>query len=512
MKNILIKLTLSLFLLSVVATSCDKGFEELNVNPTKANEIDPAFQFTYVLLQTSGERYENWRAVLIYSSTMIQHLAALPTYWSGDKYLYNAGYAASLFDRAYNNQVRDIVDLKYSLEKKMAEGEQVANLLAAVKIWRSVIFLRLTDLYGDIPYSEAGLGFLEGITKPKYDPQSEIYADMISEINEALSMFDAGQPTFGSADIIYGGDIDKWKKFGNSLLLRLGMRMSEVDAGTAQSTVSKALSGGIMAGMDDSAFIPHTDGPEGINRNGIGEVWLADGSQHMSKTFVDWMRNHGDPRLEILGSVPAGTPQKGLPNGYDATTIKEHPDTELESDGTVNMDQFSDVNPVLVTTASPMMIMSYAESELLAAEAAVRGWGGGDAETHYNNGVRAGIQQWGEIYDASTAVDDAAVDAYLAANPFDGSMQMVGEQLWAATFMNEYEAYNNYRRLGIPALVEVEYPDALPVTGGHMPRRLVYPQSEAAFNGDNLNAALSNQGINETDFGKILNYPVWWDK
>ena len=169
MKNILKKLSLLFLLLAVGFQSCDDGFEELNVNPTQANSIDPGFQMTYIQLQTSGERYENWRAVLIYSSTMMQHLAALPTYWSGDKYLYNAGYAASLFDRAYNNQVRDIVDLKSSLEQKQAEGEEVDNLLAVTKIWRAVIFMRLTDLYGDIPYSEAGLGFIEGITKPRYD-------------------------------------------------------------------------------------------------------------------------------------------------------------------------------------------------------------------------------------------------------------------------------------------------------------------------------------------------------
>lgn len=511
MKNILKKLSLLFILLAVGFQSCDDGFEELNVNPTQANEIDPGFQMTYIMLQTSGERYENWRAVLIYSSTMMQHLAALPTYWSGDKYLYNAGYASSLFDRAYNNQVRDIVDLKNSLERKMANGESVSNLLAVAKIWRAVIFMRLTDLYGDIPYSEAGLGFIEGITKPKYDAQEFIYTDMIAEIQAALNMFDASQPTFGSADIIYGGDIDQWTKFGNSLLVRLGMRLSEVDAATAEDVVNKAAAGAVMEVVSDAAFVPHSDGPEGINRNGIGEVWLADGNQHLSKTFVDWMRDHGDPRLDIFSVVPAGTDHKGLPNGYDATTIKDHPDTELDGEGNVDMNQFSDVNPVLVTTAVPMMFQSAAEVQLLLAEAAVRGWVNGDAATYYENGVRAAMKQWGDIYDPSTAIDDAAIDDYLANNPFDGTLKMIGEQYWAATFMNEYETYNNFRRTGFPELVPVQYEAALPVTNGQIPRRLVYPQSEAGINGDNLNEAISRQGL-PADFASMLNIPVWWDK
>lgn len=511
MKNILKKISLLILLLAVGFQSCDEGFEELNVNPTQANEIDPGFQLTYVQLQTSGERYENWRAVLIYSSTMMQHLAALPGYWSGDKYLYNAGYASSLFDRAYNNQVRDIVDLNNNLENKKADGEAVDNLLAVAKIWKAVIFMRLTDLYGDIPYSEAGRGFIDGITKPKYDAQEAIYADMIQEIQEAVGMLNAGQPTFGSADLIYGGDVDKWIKFGNSLLVRLGMRLSEADAATAQDVVSKAVGGPVMEDLTDAAFVPHTDGPDGINRNGIGEVWLADGNQHLSKTFVDWMRDNGDPRLDIFSVVPAGTDHKGLPNGFDATTIKDHPEVELDMDGNVNMDTYSDVNPVLVTTASPMMFQSTAEVQLLLAEAAVRGWVNSDAQTHYENGVRAAMKQWGEFYDGSTAIDDAAIDAYLQANPFDGTLKQIGEQYWAATFMNEYEAYNNWRRTGFPELVPVQYPAALPITNGEIPRRLVYPQSEAGVNADNLNEAIARQGL-PTDFASMLNIPVWWDK
>ena len=512
MKNLILKSIFSFLLVALVFNSCDDGFEELNVNPTQANEIDPGFQFTYVQLRTSGERYENWRAVLIYSSTMMQHLAALPGYWSGDKYLYNAGYASSLWDRAYRNQVLDIEDLYNRLQ---GDAENV-NLFAAVRIWRAVIYQRLTDLYGDIPYSEAGKGFIEGNVKPKYDTQEFIYTDMLNEISQAVSSFDASKPTFGDADIVFQGDIDKWKKFGNSLLLRLGMRLSKVNPGEAQKWVSQAISSGVMTDLEDTAFVPHTAGPAGINQNGIGEVFQADGNQHLSRTFVEWMREMGDPRLNVLGVVPAGTEQMGLPNGFDATTILDEPLTngwvELNADGDIDFDKISDVNPVLVNIASPMMFQSYGEVELLLAEAAARGWSSGDAATHYANGIRAAMKQWGVIYDESTTIDDADIDAYLAANPYDATngLKQIGEQYWAATFLNEYEAYANWRRTGFPELVPVQYGPALPITNGNIPRRLVYPQSEAGVNGDNLNAAIANQGL-PTDFALMLNGRVWWD-
>ena len=513
MKNTIIKFTLSLLLVSMVLVSCDDGFEDLNVNPTQANEIDPGFQFTYVQLQTSGERYENWRAVLIYSSTMMQHLAALPGYWSGDKYLYNAGYASSLWDRAYSNQVRDIEDLYTRLQ---GDPESI-NLFAAVRIWRAVIDQRLTDLYGDIPYSEAGKGFIDGNVSPKYDTQEFIYMDMLNEISEAVSSFDSGAKTFGGADIVFGGNVDQWKKFGNSLMLRLGMRLSKVNPTEAQAWVTKAIAGGVMDDLSDTAFVPHTDGPSGVNNNGIGDVFAADGNQHLSRTFVEWMRERGDPRLDVFSSVPSGSAPMGLPNGYDATTILTDPVAngwvELDGDGNVDFTKISDVNPVLVTRASPMMFQSYAEVELLLAEAAVRGWGATGAADHYAKGIRAAMQQWGTMYDGSTMIDDATVDTYLANNPFDeaNGLKQIGEQYWAATFLNEYEAYANWRRTGFPELVPVQYDAALPITNGNIPRRLVYPQSEAGVNADNFNAAVANQGL-PTEFSQMLNFPVWWDK
>ncbi|TXB62049.1 SusD/RagB family nutrient-binding outer membrane lipoprotein [Phaeodactylibacter luteus] len=498
-KNILL---LAVALL-MTTTACDEGFGELNTNPNAANEINPKFQFTFIQLRTSGERYENWRASLIYSSMMMQHMAALCSYWTGDKYTYNAGYASSLFDRQYEQAVRDMQDLIVTLESGEA-GDQ--TMLGMARIWRVVIFHRLTDLYGDVPYFEAGKGFLEGVDRPTFDAQEAIYMDMLNELEQAVAQL--GEGGFEEADLIYGGNVDQWRRFGNSMMLRLGMRLSEVNASEAQKWVEKAIQGGTLQPGDD-AFIEHTNGPEGINMNGIGEVLdLANGSAgencpRISETFINWMKDHNDPRLTVIASPAVNTGEfTGLPNGLDNTTILDNPTgTDIED--------FSRVNQAIVRVSSPMMFMTVAEAELLQAEAAVRGWGASDAAGHYANGVRAAMKRW-EVYDASLAISDADIDAYLAANPFDSgdAMRQIGEQYWAATFLNEYETFANWRRTGYPELTPVNYPGN--VTGGTIPVRLVLPQGELSVN-PNMQAALNNQSLG-TDFATHMTIPVWWDR
>jgi hypothetical protein len=497
------KFVLLLAAMLMVQTSCDDGFAELNTDPNAAAEINPNFQFTWVQLRTSGGRYENWRAGLIYSSMMVQHMSALCGYWTGDKYTYNAGYASSLFDRAYPEQVKDVQDLIATLEKGEV-GDQ--TMLGMARIWRVVIFHRLTDLYGDIPYSEAGKGFLEGIDFPKYDSQADIYNDMLQELQEASAQLGSGG--FGGADLIYGGDVDQWKRLANSLTLRLGMRLSEVDPAAAADWVSKAVGGGVMNSQADDAYIQHTNGPEGVNMNGIGEVLdksngFGDDCPRLSATLVDWMTATGDPRLNVLGELPESGSgvHNGLPSGLDDNTIVDNPTGASLAD-------FSRINPLIVQVESPMFFMTYAETELLLAEAALKGWHSGNAEDHYNAGVRAAMKMWA-TYDGSLDIADGDIDAYLAANAFDGTEEAIGWQYWVATFLNEYEAFANWRRTGYPQLTPTTHPTS--VTGGVIPVRLVYPQGEAGGNPANFQEALDRQGLG-SDFANMLTVPVWWDK
>ena len=503
MKNYIKHIGVFVVLMLMVQTSCDDGFADINKNPQTAININPNFQFSWVQLRTSGGRYENWRAGLIYSSMMIQHMSAICNYWVGDKYLWNGGYSSSLFDRAFTEQVKDIQDLINTLESG-AQGDQ--TMLGMARIWRVVIFSRLTDLYGDIPYFEAGKGALEGIDRPAYDDQQTIYMDMLKELEEGIAQLGSGG--FGGADLLYGGDTDAWKRFGNSLMLRLAMRLSEVDAGTAESWAVKAINAGLMNSNADDAFIEHTNGPEGINRNGIGEVLdkangFGDDCPRLSATLVDWMLATGDPRMDIIGELPESGSgvHNGMPNGLDDATLLENPT------GT-SIQDFDRINPELVRVSSPMFFMTYAESELLSAESAVRGWGSGDAAQRYANGVRAAMHVYSH-YDPAYDISDADIDAYLGANPYDASdaMRQIGWQYWAVTLLNEYEAFSNYRRTGYPDIAPVNY--AGNITNGQVPVRLSYPGNAAGF--DPFEAALSAQGLGNDPIS-WMSAPVWWDK
>lgn len=507
--------TLILLIGVLVLQSCDEGFEELNVDPTKATEMDLSYKFPSAVLYASGQRYESWRANLIYSSTMIQHIANTETYWSGDKYLLNTAYAEAFWTAQYPQTVKSIEDMKYGLEQA---GDSSSVDYAIVRTLRVFEYQKLTDLYGDVPYSEAGKAFINGDLRPAYDPQEDIYADMLNELEESVAIFETGgSSSLGSADILYGGDIEKWRKWANSLMLRLAMRMTKVDEAAAQQWAQKAIEGGVMESNADIAYVVHEEG-NGIVQNGNGETFTADGTPRMSDTFIEFLQD--DPRLTIYSSLPEDTgetdgndnpilrsaeerldpeAQKGLPNGLDNALLKN-------LTGETNTQGYSEPNRFYMTSeAAPMFFQTYAEVEFMMAEAAYR-WGiaGGDAETHYNAGIRAAMKYL-ELYSPEATISDAEIDAYIAANPYNtaNALEQINTQYWAATFLNEIESYSNWRRSGFPDLTPVNYPGN--VTNGTIPRRLTYMTSEQSTNAENYNAAVQSQGPD------LLTTRVWWD-
>ena len=507
-------LYLILCLVSLSIISCDQEFEEINVDPTTAAQIDLQYKFPAAILYIAGQRYESWRANLIYQSTMIQHIANTQGYWNGDKYTYSAGYAEAFWTAQYPQGVKSVEDMKAQLE---AAQDTTSAEYAMVRILRVFQYQRMTDLYGDVPYSEAGKAYIDGDLRPAYDAQEDIYADMLNELDESAELLGSGSSSLGNADILFGGDQSKWKKWAYSLMLRLGLRMTKVDPAAAQQWAERAIAGGVMQSNDDIAYVVHEEG-NGIVQNGNGEVFTADGTPRMSKTFIDFLQ--GDPRLTILASLPEdtgkvdanGNPilrtdaertdadvQKGLPNGLDDNLLRQ-------STGETDTQAYSEPNRLYITSeAAPMFFQTYAEVEFMLAESAVRwGSGDGDAAGHYNAGVEAAMK-FLSLYSPAATISDAQVATYLQENPYDtaNALEQINTQYWAATFLNEYEAYANWRRTGFPTLTPVNYPGN--VTNGTIPRRLTYLSSEPLTNGDNYNAAVAAQGPD------LLTTRMWWD-
>ncbi len=498
----------------IALNSCDtQELRDLNVNPQAPNTIDMNFLMTSAQLGTASggsrgdNRYIDWRTNMGMCAHAIQQIANVGGGIApGDKYTDNGETNSAPWDFLMNDVLQNTGEiLRQTGPGGFAEGKN-KNLREAARILRAYNFMRLTDYYGNIPYTDAQKGISDGIFFPEYTPQSVIYADLLKEVSEATAAMNTsnGDEGFGKADLFYKGDIAKWKKFGNTLLLRMAMRISNVDAAKANEYATKAISGGLMTSNADIAMIKTDLGPsEWTNQNGISRAFAqGDGGQPspLSATLVNWLKANNDPRLMILSGGVNGNKepaaQKGLPNGLDQGTLQ----TFLGKAGANVMEEFSVINPKMLDDNEDYVFMNYSEAEFLLAEAAARNIGGAsDAEGHFRKGVQAAVQQYAH-YDASLAVSDADASAFAAGVAYKG-VESIGEQMWVSKFFNWWDAWSDWRRTGFPKLTPVNYQGN--VTGGTIPRKLRIPNGEVAINGANFEAggSLPNQYTTR----------VWWD-
>jgi hypothetical protein len=383
------------------------------------------------------------------------------------------------------------------------------------KILQSYAFLVLTDTYGDIPYTEAGKGYTDQKVYPKYDKQQAVYAGIIKDISDAVAALDASK-TRETADVLFGGDVAKWKKFGNSLLLRIGMRLSKVDATQAQSLVSKALAGGVITTNADNVLILH----DANYLNSIGQLLNATEANnfYLAAPFVDYLKKTNDPRLRSIAvryvGATSGTQQTparavidpavqiGMPFGFDNSSISG----PVKTLGLASFYDFSQADRTRMNkTTARAYLVTASQTNLLLAEAVTRGWVTGNAKDYFEAGVKTHMAQVSEM-DANSVVSSSAVDAYLAANPFNSTtaLEQINTQYWISCFLNGPEAFANFRRTGFPKLAP--NPFSGKAIKGDFINRLTYPNSEISVNSVNVKAAIANQGADDLDT------KVWWHK
>ena len=496
--------------------ACTKDFEKININPNSP----PAVPLNYLLSQaqlyiggSAGDPgYATWRANLIYALPTVQMFSSLSTFYAGDKYIYQADLSEAYFVTQFPSSVKGLVDLINQSKKDPND----VNILSIARILKVLQMSLITDLYGDVPYSEAGLGFLSTNFSPKYDAQKDIYADMLKELKEAGIALNATAANPGPADFAYGGDVAKWKKFANSLMLRLAMRMQKVDAASAQTWAKTALDGGVMTSNAETFAITYANdgGTATINSNSynLGEAdapghrnEVSKGSIQWSKTLIDLMKSRLDPRISTISILKSGDAtaanQKGLPSGLDAGAL-------LALTGESGPDNYSRPNPILYYAKNPYILLPYAEVEFLKAEAIERGWATGNAATEYAAGQAAAIKQLSVNQGAPDL--SATVTAYQTANTYpvgtiDVKLKQIHSEMFIlnASTLNGFEGWANWRRTGIPALTPTNYPGNR--TNGTIMRRLIYPVSEQGLN-ENYKAAIAAQGPDE------FTTRMWWDK
>jgi hypothetical protein len=522
MKQNMIKYACWLLTMATLGTACDKKeLENLNINPNAVTDIDMSYLVSTATLRIAGE-YENTRANMLYSATMIQHTASTAGYFSGDKYFYNAQYSGAYMERHFT----DVIRLFSEAISKTKDNAALANVNATATLLRAFDLHRLTDLHGDIPYDQAGYG-LEGQENwfPKYQPQKEVYAAIVRDVKAARDKFSTSAKSMGAQDFLYGGDVAKWKKFANALLMRIAMRMSRVDPAGARTVFTEAYASGAFTSNADNAHIKFAEGPQGINRNGLNDgywnTYKYSRDCKVSRTFVNWMVANNDPRLMIV-TGGTGNPDNsstwntapgsvnGMPNGYTAaniTTALTPADAAAYNASPTGRWIFSMLNLKYMDWSDPYILQTYAEVELMAAEAAVLGWINSNPVDHFRKGVDAAIKNW-TAFDATFARTQGEIDAYIAGRNFaaagtEDRKRLIGEEYWAATFLNDIESWSNWRRTNYPTLTPTNDPNRW--EANQIPRRLKYWENEISSNPDNFKAAVTRMG------GDNFMTKVWWD-
>ncbi|WP_230470609.1 SusD/RagB family nutrient-binding outer membrane lipoprotein [Flavobacterium cheongpyeongense] len=385
----------------------------------------------------------------------------------------------------YRDVLRDFLECKKLLDQETpATTKEIAilnNKKAILEIMSVYSYSVLVDTFGNIPYSEA-LDII-GHPQPKYDDAQTIYRDLISRLTAASAAITASEESFGTADLYYEGDAASWKKFANSLKLRLAINMDDTDHTYASTQVSEAVAQGILTSNADNALI-HYVAAEANNVNPIYNDLVASGRNDyvIGKTFVDAMNSLNDPRrpkymTTVGGSYIGGT--IGATNSYAS---------------------YSHVNAEITKKDFPGTLLSYSEVEFLLAEAAARGISvGGTAVDHYNAAITASMKEWGV---ASGDINSYLEQSSVEYNPANWK-KSIGEQAWIALYNRGFESWTSYRRL--------DYPNLLPSLNPYndltaVPTRYSYPAREQTLNATNVEAAITAIG------GDGLTVKIFWDK
>lgn len=507
MKNIIKRILLLLPLWGIV--SCDKGFDEMNVNPIALTAVEPAYQLNTAIVN-SAPGYGN----LSYETTIVKQMIT-PFSGSGSAANFNQdnrSVSNGNWNTFYQTNIKELTDVIAKTKDVPARS----NLYNMARIWTAYSFMLLTDTYGDIPYTQAGKNYLEGIATPIYDTQESVYSAILSELDAASAALDASKAKVTS-DVLYDGDIPKWKRLGYSLLLRAAMRLSKVNPTKAAEYVGKAVAGGLMQSNADNAIIRHNasfTNPVGSQLNGGQSAFF-----YLAEDFVDFLSKNNDPRLASIAVRYVGATsgaqqvesranrtaavQIGAPLGYDNTTIS----AAVTAKKLASLWDYSQLDRTrMANLTAPSFLVTYAQTQLLLAEAVFRKWATGDAATLYSNGIKAHMQQLAS-YGTSTAIADASITTYLQANPLTvgKELEQINTQYWVASFLVGPETWANFRRSGYPVLTPNPFPGSDLKTEPFI-RRLTYTDAELNVNKVNVQQAISRQGPN------LLDTRIWWDK
>ena len=471
-----------LFGLILAVGACDEGLTDLNDNPNQPTDVP----VEYLLAQSIQSGVQ----LTFGGSLFMSHTAIWPQHFVQIQYPdEETGYVRASRMEFYWTSLYagSLKDIQTVIDKAAESGD--TNVEAVGRIWKTWLFHIVTDLWGDVPYTEALLG--EDNSAPAYDTQQDIYAAMLAELTTAVGMLSGSSIGVGAGDLFFGDDVDAWRRFANSLRMRLAMRLTNVDMTTAENEFMAAYNTGqYISSNAENVVLEYPGSPY---QNPLYENWLSRDDHGVSATMIDTLQVLNDPRLPLYAEPAAEDGVfRGHENGRD-----DLPEGQ-------SLAWFSRINDFWRANGAetPTVVFSYAEVAFLIAEAAAHGWGVTEgAAAIYRDGIEASMTVYEPYGHAPSAAEIATYMAQPEVAYADVNSTYL--QKWIALWMNGAEAYADWRRTGVPNLVAG--PD-LVTNLGMIPVRFIYPDSEQSLNSENLQTALDRQ-----NGGLDLVTPLWWE-
>jgi len=473
--------------LLLVVGGCDSRYEDVNSNPNEPEEVNPNLLLPNIIRSSVNTSVNTAHTT---GNLVLQYTSKVSFNTDIDRYDWAAvGYWEPLYNDLRN--VQEIVRLGKEQDNPSYEGVGLV-----LKSW---IFSMLTNAYGDIPYSEAIKAKGDSaVNQPKYDRQAQVYKGLLNDLERANDLIQPGSGPSIQGDILYGGDLMKWKKLANSLRLRLLTRLSEKQ-GALESVDVDGDFQQILANQPvfeenaDNAALEYLESrpnewPRHTSRIGTFRTY------RMSQTLTDTLKAFDDPRLSVFADLPDSLDTYvGVPNGLTDDASNEFNGGRAFQSSLNTTRYFEEPN------AAKGLIMTYSEVLFLRAEAAARGWTSEDTKSLYEQGIEASMGQYGQEMPANYLSQPGV--------QFDPNRarKLIGKQKWIALFYTGMEGWFNWRRTGYP---DIEAPQSPPPeqgneNGNQIPVRFRYPDSEQSLNLENYQEAIDRQGPNN------INTEMW---
>lgn len=475
MKNLLKIISLS-FLVVFTVLSCSKDdLAKLNEDGKHSSKLPSETllsmgqqQFFYYTF-TPNVNFNNFRF-------FTQHIVET-TYFDESRYDLGRNQPRNNWDRMYVYSLNNFAQAKKNLaEESISDPAIVDNMWATLEIAELVTWEHIVDTYGDVPYFEA-LNANEDNFAPQYDDARSVYDDLVARIDAVVGKIDTSKPGYPDGDLVYHGDMDKWRKVANSLKFRLAMNLADVDEATSKTWATAALSAGIIDSDEDAYSLKFAGG---TFNNPVYDDFVASGRRDFvaSLVIIDLMNDREDPRRDVWFTTVGGEYIGGTPGvGNPFASFSQYTDFFLAPDAEANL-------------------LSYEEILLLKVEAAARGgYGIDDPAGQYAEAVSTSMTLNG--------VSEEDIQSYLAANPYDSAnwKESIGAEAYTALFNRAFASWNFIRRLDYPVL---ENPESSVADG--VPVRMIYSDQEYLLNDSNVSAAAQAIG------GDNLITKLFWDK